>query len=101
MLNEATRTRGSEHIARPLEQTPEAFRLTCRGCGSSFEAAIWQPVLRCPECKMEGSPDRALRNLLPTGWDCLSCGHANSGRVNFCLSCGSGLSTRCARCEAP
>lgn len=50
---------------------------------------------------MLGYPDRAGRNLLPLDWECRSCGSINDARYNFCLTCGSGLATRCLRCEHP
>jgi hypothetical protein len=75
--------------------------LTCRSCGGQVELPFWEPQARCPHCNTLGYPDRALRNLLPLGWDCPTCGATNDGRVNFCLSCGAGLASRCQRCEAP
>jgi hypothetical protein len=35
------------------------------------------------------------------GWDCLNCGTRNSGTTNFCLECGTGLASRCLKCEFP
>lgn len=62
---------------------------------------LWQPRLRCPHCRMLGYPDRAMHNLLPLGWDCPSCGAPNAASTNFCVTCGTGLTSRCLRCESP
>ncbi len=75
--------------------------LICAHCGHQFEAATWQPRLRCPQCHTLGYPDRAGRYLLPVGWECAACGAANDGLANFCTHCGAGLASRCLRCETP
>ncbi len=75
--------------------------LTCTHCGHTFAAVAWQPLLRCPRCHTPGYIDHAGRYLLPTGWECASCGAANDGLANFCTTCGTGLASRCLRCGAP
>jgi len=50
---------------------------------------------------MLGYPDRAMHNLLPLGWECPACGAENAVTTNFCVSCGTGLTSRCLRCESP
>lgn len=62
---------------------------------------LLQPRLRCPHCRMLGYPDRAMHNLLPLDWDCPNCGAANAVSTNFCVTCGTGLTSRCLRCERP
>ncbi len=75
--------------------------LICARCGGGFSVWLWQPRLRCPHCRMLGYPDRAMHNLLPLGWDCPNCGAANAASTNFCVTCGTGLTSRCLRCERP
>lgn len=75
--------------------------LICARCGGGFSMWLWQPRLRCPHCRMLGYPDRAMHNLLPLGWDCPTCGAANAASTNFCVTCGTGLTSRCLRCEKP
>ena len=75
--------------------------LVCLACGAQFDTPVHQPRIRCPECGEIGYSDRAGRNLVSTGWDCLSCGARNDGLKNFCLECGAGLTSRCLKCEAP
>jgi len=75
--------------------------LICAHCGGGFGMWLWQPRLRCPHCRMLGYPDRAMHNLLPLGWECPACGAENAVATNFCVSCGTGLTSRCLRCESP
>lgn len=75
--------------------------LICARCGGGFSMWQWQPRLRCPHCRMLGYPDRAMHNLLPLGWDCPNCGADNPASINFCVTCGTGLTSRCLRCESP
>jgi hypothetical protein len=102
MLNDTTHDRISQRVAdqRPPVASGKALGLTCRTCGRPVELAFWQPLACCPHCGTLAYPDRALRNLLPLGWECAECGAANDGLTNFCLECGSGLVSRCPRCEA-
>jgi Double zinc ribbon len=103
MLNEtmpiavSLRTTGS----RAPDAPDRALNLSCGSCGGLVSLSFWQPQARCPHCGVLGAPDRALRNLLPLGWECPDCGADNEGRSNFCMACGSGLASRCLRCEAP
>jgi hypothetical protein len=80
-------------------QKPES--LTCSRCGEAFSAPVLHPLLCCPHCGMIGYADRAGMYLLSIGWDCPACGEANNGLTNFCVSCGTGLPSRCLGCEAP
>lgn len=82
-------------------QPETSTEITCTQCGSQFDVPAWQPRIRCPHCRTVGYPDRSGRNLLSLDWDCLSCSAKNPGSVNFCLNCGTGLSSRCLRCEYP
>jgi hypothetical protein len=75
--------------------------LVCARCGGGFSMWLWQPRLRCPHCRTLGYPDRAMHNLLPLGWDCPACGAENDVSTNFCVVCGTGLTSRCLRCERP
>jgi Double zinc ribbon len=103
MLNETARSLTSERVVdlRATGASTGPLSLNCASCGGQVELPFWEPQARCPHCNTLGYPDRALRNLLPLGWDCPTCGAANDGRTNFCLSCGAGLASRCQRCEAP
>ncbi|NDJ52324.1 MAG: zinc ribbon domain-containing protein, partial [Chloroflexi bacterium] len=56
--------------------------------------------MRCPHCDTLGFPDDTLRNLLPLGWTCQTCGEPNEGLTTFCTACGTGLPSRCLRCES-
>jgi hypothetical protein len=80
-------------------QKPEL--LTCSRCGEAFSAPVLHPLLCCPNCGLIGYADRAGMYLLSIGWDCPACGEANNGLTNFCVSCGTGLPSRCLGCEAP
>jgi predicted RNA-binding Zn-ribbon protein involved in translation (DUF1610 family) len=75
--------------------------MTCASCGGRIDVNTWQPRIRCPHCDTLGYPDRSGRNLLPRTWTCHNCGAQNDGSLNFCLTCGSGLASRCPRCEQP
>src|SRR5574341_16653 len=75
--------------------------MTCVECGFRLESPTNWMWLRCPSCGTLGYPDRARQHLLSLDWNCLSCGAHNSGLVNFCTNCGTGLASRCLRCEAP
>ncbi len=75
--------------------------MTCANCGGRIDVDSWQPRIRCPHCGTLGYPDRSGRNLLPLNWTCKSCNAQNDGSTNFCMSCGSGLASRCPRCEQP
>ncbi|GAB4467895.1 MAG: hypothetical protein Kow00124_01410 [Anaerolineae bacterium] len=77
------------------------LNLVCAACGHRLEAAGWYPRLRCPHCGAPGRPDRSGQHLLPLGWECDTCGSHNEGLACFCLSCGSGLASRCSRCGFP
>lgn len=103
MLNQSARSLTSECVldARLQAAPGGPISLTCASCGGKVELPFWQPRARCPHCDSIGYPDRALRNLLPMGWDCPACGAHNDGQANFCLTCGEGLASRCPRCEAP
>ena len=80
-------------------QQPES--LICTRCGEAFSAPVLHPLLCCPHCGLIGYADRAGMYLLSIGWDCPACGEANNGLTNFCVSCGTGLPSRCLGCEAP
>jgi len=83
------------------EQASDVIMLICATCGQQFEINEWQPSLCCPACKTIGYPDRASIHLLAQAWDCDQCGTTNSGLQNFCMACGTGLASRCLRCEHP
>ena len=68
--------------------------LLCLACADPFEAPINRPRLRCPSCSAIGYPDKAGRNLVSVGWECLQCGAWNTGRTNFCMQCSAGLTSR-------
>jgi predicted RNA-binding Zn-ribbon protein involved in translation (DUF1610 family) len=82
-------------------QSAATSTLHCVACGAQFEASAQQPRVRCPICGTVGYADRAGRNLVSTDWDCLACGTRNPEITNFCFECGTGLTTRCLRCEFP
>ncbi len=75
--------------------------LVCAACGHCLQAVGWYPRLRCPHCSAPGRPDRSGQHLLPLSWDCDTCGSHNDGLTCFCLTCGSGLASRCSRCGFP
>jgi hypothetical protein len=75
--------------------------MICANCGGQIDVDSWQPRIRCPHCETLGYPDRSGRNLLPLSWTCKSCNAQNDGSANFCMTCGSGLASRCPRCEQP
>lgn len=67
----------------------------------AFDAPQREPLLRCPHCRAIGFPDRAGLYLIDLAWDCEACGEHNDGQHNFCVYCGTGLTSRCLRCEQP
>lgn len=75
--------------------------ITCAQCGKPFDVDVQLPRMRCPHCRALGYPDRAGVNLLSLNWDCPACGETNDGLTNFCLFCGTGLTSRCLSCESP
>lgn|SRR5574341_354862 len=87
-----------------MDEVPTAtsihLQLICANCGAAFES-VERPLMRCPACQQVGNPDRVGRHFLASGWVCKQCGESNDGLTNFCLSCGTGLASRCLRCEGP
>jgi hypothetical protein len=95
------RDRGHSEVTPRRREDVSGCRVVCIRCGHEVTSSTWQPRLKCPGCGLIGAPDRSMRHLLPISWECPTCGKSNNGQANFCLHCGTGLASRCRRCEWP